>query len=304
MQDLKGKRALVTGGSRGLGKAIAIALAKEGVDVAITGRNKKTLEDVVAEIEALGVKATYSIFNVAEKVEVKMQIQRLIESFGAFDILINNAGIAAFGSFVEMAENDWEDIVRTNLFGPYYVSKAVVPSMIDLGSGDIINVSSTAGLKGNAVTSVEIDLALTKDSVLILMHDKTIDRTTTGKGKPSDYTLAELKSFNLRDGLGSKTQMQVPTLEEVLNLTKGKILINLDKGFDYIHLVYPLLKDRKMLDQILFKGNESYQDFNTKYGNIKNEIHYMPIIQLNNTDNWTKINEYLKNYFEIIRRKL
>ena len=146
------------------------------------------------------------------------------------------------------------------------------------------------------IDMIEIDLALTKDSVLILMHDKTIDRTTTGKGKPSDYTLAELKSFNLRDGLGSKTQMQVPTLEEVLNLTKGKILINLDKGFDYIHLVYPLLKDRKMLDQILFKGNESYQDFNTKYGNIKNKIHYMPIIQLNNTDNWTKINEYLKNY--------
>ncbi len=182
MQDLKGKRALVTGGSRGLGKAIAIALAKEGVDVAITGRNKKTLEDVVAEIEALGVKATYSIFNVAEKVEVKMQIQRLIESFGAFDILINNAGIAAFGSFVEMAENDWEDIVRTNLFGPYYVSKAVVPSMIDLGSGDIINVSSTAGLKGNAVTSAysasKAGLIGLSESLMFELRKKNIRVTT------------------------------------------------------------------------------------------------------------------------------
>ena len=182
MQDLKGKRALVTGGSRGLGKAIAIALAKEGVDVAITGRNKKTLEDVVAEIEALGVKATYSIFNVAEKVEVRMQIQRLIESFGAFDILINNAGIAAFGSFVEMAENDWEDIVRTNLFGPYYVSKAVVPSMIDLGSGDIINVSSTAGLKGNAVTSAysasKAGLIGLSESLMFELRKKNIRVTT------------------------------------------------------------------------------------------------------------------------------
>lgn len=182
MQDLKGKRALVTGGSRGLGKAIAIALAKEGVDVAITGRNKKTLEDAVAEIEALGVKATYSIFNVAEKVEVKMQIQRLIESFGAFDILINNAGIAAFGSFVEMAENDWEDIVRTNLFGPYYVSKAVVPSMIDLGSGDIINVSSTAGLKGNAVTSAysasKAGLIGLSESLMFELRKKNIRVTT------------------------------------------------------------------------------------------------------------------------------
>ena len=153
MQDLKGKNALVTGGSRGLGKAVALALAKEGVNVAVTGRNTKTLEETVEEIRSFGVKADYSIFNVAEKVEVKMQLERLIESFGAFDILINNAGIAAFGSFLEMPENDWEDIVRTNLFGPYYVSKAVIPSMVELGSGDIINVSSTAGLKGNAVTS-------------------------------------------------------------------------------------------------------------------------------------------------------
>ena len=161
---------------------LAIALAKEGVDVAITGRNKKTLEDAVAEIEALGVKATYSIFNVAEKVEVKMQIQRLIESFGAFDILINNAGIAAFGSFVEMAENDWEDIVRTNLFGPYYVSKAVVPSMIDLGSGDIINVSSTAGLKGNAVTSAysasKAGLIGLSESLMFELRKKNIRVTT------------------------------------------------------------------------------------------------------------------------------
>ncbi|WP_282629395.1 3-ketoacyl-ACP reductase [Empedobacter sedimenti] len=182
MQDLKGKKALVTGGSRGLGKAIAIALAKEGVDVAITGRNKSTLEDTTAEIKSLGVNATYSIFNVAEKVEVKMQIQRLIDSFGAFDILINNAGIAAFGSFVEMAENDWEDIVRTNLFGPYYVSKAVVPSMIELGSGDIINVSSTAGLKGNAVTSAysasKAGLIGLSESLMFELRKKNIRVTT------------------------------------------------------------------------------------------------------------------------------
>ncbi len=111
-----------------------------------------------------------------------MQIQRLIESFGAFDILINNAGIAAFGSFVEMAENDWEDIVRTNLFGPYYVSKAVVPSMIDLGSGDIINVSSTAGLKGNAVTSAysasKAGLIGLSESLMFELRKKNIRVTT------------------------------------------------------------------------------------------------------------------------------
>ena len=182
MQDLKGKKALVTGGSRGLGKAIAIALAKEGVDVAITGRNKKTLEETVLELTNFGVNATYSIFNVADKVEVKMQIQRLIETFGAFDILINNAGIAAFGGFLEMEENDWEDIVKTNLFGPYYVSKSVVPSMIELGSGDIINVSSTAGLKGNAVTSAysasKAGLIGFSESIMFELRKKNIRVTT------------------------------------------------------------------------------------------------------------------------------
>lgn len=77
----------------------------------------------------------------------------------------------------------------------------------------------------------EIDLALTKDSVLILMHDKTIDRTTTGKGKPSDYTLEEIRQFYLRDGAGHATQMRVPVLEEALLESKGKIFLNLDKDF-------------------------------------------------------------------------
>ncbi len=182
MQDLKGKKALVTGGSRGLGKAIALALAKEGVDVAITGRNKNKLEETVTEIKNFGVKSDYSIFDVAEKNEVKTQLEKLITSFGAFDILINNAGIAAFGSFLEMEENDWEEIVRTNLFGPYYVSKTVVPSMIELGSGDIINVSSTAGLKGNAVTSAysasKAGLIGLSESLMFELRKKNIRVTT------------------------------------------------------------------------------------------------------------------------------
>lgn len=154
------------------------------------------------------------------------------------------------------------------------------------------------------VDMVEIDLSMSKDSVLILMHDKTLDRTTTGKGKPGDYTLQELRSFFLRDGLGVKTQMKIPTLEEVLDETQGKILVNLDKGFQYIDKVYPLLKKRNMLDQVLFKGNEPYAEFNRKYGNIKNEIFYMPIIRISGSENQKDINEFIENYsvygFEVI----
>ncbi|MGN7707875.1 glycerophosphodiester phosphodiesterase family protein [Chryseobacterium sp. 22543] len=146
------------------------------------------------------------------------------------------------------------------------------------------------------VDMAEIDLAMTKDSVLILMHDNTIDRTTTGKGKPSDFTLDEIKKLHLRDGLGVETQMKVPTLQEILEVSDGKILLNLDKGFDYIKQVYPLVKKRNMLDQILFKGHESYPEFNQKYGDIKNEIHYMPIIQLGKSEDLKKISDYIKNY--------
>ncbi|MFS4469955.1 glycerophosphodiester phosphodiesterase family protein [Chryseobacterium sp. T20] len=146
------------------------------------------------------------------------------------------------------------------------------------------------------VDMAEIDLAMTKDSVLILMHDNTIDRTTTGKGKPSDFTLAEIKKLHLRDGLGVETQMSVPTLQEILEVSDGKILLNLDKGFDYIKQVYPLVKKRNMLDQILFKGHESYTEFNRKYGDIKSKIHYMPIIQLGKEEDLKKISEYIKNY--------
>lgn len=142
----------------------------------------------------------------------------------------------------------------------------------------------------------EIDLALTKDSVLILMHDRTIDRTTTGKGSPADYTLAEIQQFYLRDGAGHATRMRVPTLEEILKESKGKIFLNLDKGFDYIGLVYPLLEKHDMLNEVLFKGNSDYETFNKNYGHIKDRIVYMPIVRLEKGEGWELMNGFLKNY--------
>lgn len=145
----------------------------------------------------------------------------------------------------------------------------------------------------------EIDLALTKDSVIILMHDLTLDRTTTGKGSPSDYTLAEIKELYLRDGAGTATRMRVPTLEEVLRLSKGKIFLNLDKGFNYIGLIYPMLKENDMLDEVLFKGGTDYETFNRLYGDIKDDIVFMPILSLSKygvEKSREFINEYLENY--------
>ena len=145
----------------------------------------------------------------------------------------------------------------------------------------------------------EIDLSLTKDSVLILMHDRTIDRTTTGKGEPSDFTLDEIKKLYLRDGAGHPTKMRIPTLEEVLEVSKGKIFLNLDKGFNYIDLVYPMLKKWDMMNEVLFKGVTTYDEFFSKYNNIKDEIVFMPIIRLEKTEmekSWQIINDFLKYY--------
>ena len=147
---MKNKKAIITGGSRGLGKATAIAFAKEGIDLAITGRNEKKLKETVSELQTFGINAMYSAFDIGNYEEVKNGIQNIIKTLGSVDILVNNAGTAAFGSFNDMDVKEWSHIIQTNLMGMYYVTKEVLPYLISQNEGDIINVSSTAGLNGNA----------------------------------------------------------------------------------------------------------------------------------------------------------
>lgn len=145
---LSGKKALITGGGRGLGKAVAIELAKEGVDVVITGRNEENLKHTVSELTALGVKADYVIFSVNNEAEVIAGVNAAAEKIGGIDMLINNAGIGNFGSIEEMESSTWEQVIQTNLFGTYYTAKAALPFLKANGEGDVVNVASTAGLKG------------------------------------------------------------------------------------------------------------------------------------------------------------
>ncbi|OBX24345.1 MULTISPECIES: 3-ketoacyl-ACP reductase [Bizionia] len=153
MTKLKNKKAIITGGGRGLGKATALAFANEGIDIAITGRNEAVLKETVLELEALGVKAIYSVFDVSDYESVKNGIKTIINELGSVDILVNNAGIAAFGTLNDMKVDQWAQIIQTNVMGMYYVTKEVLPYLINQNEGDIINVSSTAGLSGNASTS-------------------------------------------------------------------------------------------------------------------------------------------------------
>ena len=177
--NLKGKNALITGGGRGLGKAVAVALANEGVNVGITGRNEESLKTTVAELEKLGVKAAYSVFDVEEMAQVEQGVASIASQLGSIDILINNAGVGDFGSFEEMPVETWEKVMKVNLFGVYYVAKATLPYLKQNKEGDIVNVASTAGLKGAPNMSA---YCASKAAVISL----------------SQSLMAELRKFNIR----------------------------------------------------------------------------------------------------------
>lgn len=145
---IQGKSAIITGGGRGLGKAVALILASEGVNIGITGRNEENLKMTVDEIQKLGVNAHYAVFSMDNEIQVKAGLDSLAQQLGGVDILINNAGIGDFGSIEEMPTETWEQVIKTNLFGVYYAAKTVYPYMKEKRQGDIINVASTAGLKG------------------------------------------------------------------------------------------------------------------------------------------------------------
>jgi 3-oxoacyl-[acyl-carrier protein] reductase len=153
MQSLKGKVALVTGAGKGIGKAVAIALANEGVNVGLMARTEKDLVAVADEIKSIGVNVAYATADISNRIAVEEAILKIQQELGDINILINNAGTGTFAKFLDLEPEAWENMIKVNLFGVYYATRAVLPSMIEKKSGDIINISSTAGKSGAAVTS-------------------------------------------------------------------------------------------------------------------------------------------------------
>jgi 3-oxoacyl-[acyl-carrier protein] reductase len=152
-QSLKGKVAFVTGAGRGIGRAVAIALANEGVNVGLFARTEPALKEVATEIEGLGVKVAYAAVDVSSLEQVQQGIGELTNELGTADILINNAGIGKFATLLEMDPEEWKKIIDVNVMGTYYVTRTVLPQLIEKDGGDIINISSTNGLNGAATSS-------------------------------------------------------------------------------------------------------------------------------------------------------
>ncbi len=148
---LEGKTALVTGGSRGIGKSIAISLAKFGADVAITyARSVEAAEAVKAEIEALGRNAKCIQADAVDFAQAESVVNEIVTDWGKLDVLVNNAGITKDNLILRMGEEEWDAVITTNLKSIFNYSKVVARPMMKNRSGSIINISSVVGINGNA----------------------------------------------------------------------------------------------------------------------------------------------------------
>ncbi|WP_088105060.1 3-oxoacyl-[acyl-carrier-protein] reductase [Halalkalibacter urbisdiaboli] len=148
---LQGKVAIVTGASRGIGRATALELARNGANVVVNyAGSKDRAEQVVIEIKELGADAIAIQADVAKSEEVQALVKETIEAFGRVDILVNNAGITRDNLLMRMKEDEWDDVINTNLKGVFNCSKAVTRQMMKQRYGRIINIASVVGVLGNA----------------------------------------------------------------------------------------------------------------------------------------------------------
>lgn len=145
------------------------------------------------------------------------------------------------------------------------------------------------------VDVVELDLQLTRDSVLIVMHDAALDRTTTGKGKVADWTLDSIRTLKLKNGCGIRTKHTVPTLEEALLAAKGRVLVNLDKADRYFDLVVPVLERTGTTRQIVMKGSKPADEVLALYGKYLDEVIYMPVVNLDRENAAELMREYVSD---------
>jgi len=176
--NLQGQKALITGGSRGIGRATAIYFARAGCDVAISyQRNEAAAHATVAELEALGVAALAVKADFSRPPEAAAMAEQVLAKWGWVDILVNNAGIWTYGEMGNMEPEIWEETIRVNLTSIFYTCNALVPAMKKRGSGQIINVSSTAGVRGEALHS---HYAATKGALIALTKSLAVELAPYG----------------------------------------------------------------------------------------------------------------------------
>ena len=147
--QLEGKRALVTGAGRGIGRVTALRLAQAGAEIALTARNAREIASVAEEVRKTGRKCVATAGDVSSEGDVERVVAETHEGLGGIDILVNNAAEIARGQVLEISVEDWDRVIATNLRGVFLMSRAVLPGMIERGDGTIVMVSSTSGKRGD-----------------------------------------------------------------------------------------------------------------------------------------------------------
>ena len=197
--------------------------------------------------------------------------------------------IVSLGALAE----DRAERLRDNLFNnPKYVT--IVAHRGDWRNHPENSIPAFKSCIDMGIDMIEIDVQRTKDGKLILMHDRTVDRCTNGKGKIEDMTYDEIQKLRLRpQHNASATRNHIPTLEEVLVLCKGKILINIDKGYDYFQQVYELLEKTGTTDQVIVKSGYSIDKVKKENGSVLDKVIYMPIVNLNDKNAERSLDEFI-----------
>lgn len=197
--------------------------------------------------------------------------------------------IVSLGALAE----DRAERLRDNLFNnPNYVTIAAHRG--DWRNHPENSIPAFKSCIDMGIDMIEIDVQRTKDGKLILMHDRTVDRCTNGKGKIEDMTYDEIQKLRLRpQHNASATRNHIPTLEEVLVLCKGKILINIDKGYDYFQQVYELLEKTGTTDQVIIKSGYSLDKVKKENGSVLDKVIYMPIVNLNDKNAERSLDEFI-----------
>ena len=194
---------------------------------------------------------------------------------------------------LSLMAKDKSDQLRHNLFhNPKYVT--IVAHRGDWRNHPENSIPAFQSCIDGGIDMIEIDVRRTKDGQLVLMHDPTVDRCTNGKGKVADLTFDEIERLRLRpQHNASITRNHIPTLEEVLLLCKGKILINIDKGYDYFQQVYELMEKTGTTNQVIIKSSYPIEKVMRENGAILDKVIYMPIVNLNDKNAEKNLDEFI-----------
>jgi NAD(P)-dependent dehydrogenase (short-subunit alcohol dehydrogenase family) len=245
---LKDKVAVITGAQRGFGKAIALALAREGATIVAVDMGKD-IEGTSSEIKQMGQKVIGLIADITSPEQIKNMVNTAIEAFGRIDILVNNAGILPKRSFLwEADDNDWRKTIEVNLIGTYNMTKAVLPLIIKNGKGRVINLSSVSGKNGSPTSSA---YCASKHGIVGITRTLAMELSLLG--------LTEITVNAICPGVGN-TEMVTEKgglLDEVARITGTTREIVLTKQLPQVSLLKRLIEPDEIADMVVYLASDA-----------------------------------------------